>query len=170
MARRVEGAPSRREHVRAALELSLRRALRARSTRTLSSSSSPPCSPRRRPTCSSTGSRPTSFAPTRRRRRSPRPSRRRREGHRTASGCSGRRRRTSSGSPRSSSSEHGGEVPRTLDELIELPGVGRKTANVVLGVAFNAPGGRGRRHPRAAHLAAPRLDQNTRRPRRSSRI
>jgi endonuclease-3 len=37
--------------------------------------------------------------------------------------------------------EHGGEVPRTLAELVELPGVGRKTANVVLGVAFNAPEG-----------------------------
>jgi endonuclease-3 len=33
--------------------------------------------------------------------------------------------------------KHGGEVPRTLAELVELPGVGRKTANVVLGVAFN---------------------------------
>jgi endonuclease-3 len=37
--------------------------------------------------------------------------------------------------------EHGGEVPRTLAELVKLPGVGRKTANVVLGVAFNAPEG-----------------------------
>lgn len=37
--------------------------------------------------------------------------------------------------------EHGGEVPRTLAELVELSGVGRKTANVVLGVAFNAPEG-----------------------------
>ncbi|MGO8992661.1 MAG: endonuclease III [Polyangiaceae bacterium] len=37
--------------------------------------------------------------------------------------------------------EHGGEVPRTLAQLVELPGVGRKTANVVLGVAFNAPEG-----------------------------
>lgn len=36
---------------------------------------------------------------------------------------------------------HGGEVPRTLAELVELPGVGRKTANVVLGVAFGAPEG-----------------------------
>jgi endonuclease-3 len=36
---------------------------------------------------------------------------------------------------------HGGEVPRTLDELVKLPGVGRKTANVVLGVAFNTPEG-----------------------------
>jgi endonuclease III len=36
---------------------------------------------------------------------------------------------------------HGGEVPRTLAELTALPGVGRKTANVVLGVAFGAPEG-----------------------------
>ena len=35
---------------------------------------------------------------------------------------------------------HGGEVPRTLDELVALPGVGRKTANVVLGNAFGVPG------------------------------
>lgn len=33
--------------------------------------------------------------------------------------------------------KHGGEVPRTMEELIELGGVGRKTANVVLGNAFN---------------------------------
>lgn len=32
--------------------------------------------------------------------------------------------------------EHGGEVPSTMDELKALPGVGRKTANVVLGNAF----------------------------------
>jgi endonuclease-3 len=37
--------------------------------------------------------------------------------------------------------KHGGQVPQTLAELIELPGVGRKTANVVLGVAFNKPEG-----------------------------
>ena len=36
--------------------------------------------------------------------------------------------------------KHGGEVPATLDELVELPGVGRKTANVVLGDAFGVPG------------------------------
>lgn len=36
---------------------------------------------------------------------------------------------------------HRGEVPRTLAELIELPGVGRKTANVVLGVVFGTPEG-----------------------------
>lgn len=37
--------------------------------------------------------------------------------------------------------EHQGEVPRQLSELVRLPGVGRKTANVVLGVAFGAPEG-----------------------------
>jgi endonuclease-3 len=37
--------------------------------------------------------------------------------------------------------EHGGDVPRSLAQLVELPGVGRKTANVVLGVAFAAPEG-----------------------------
>jgi endonuclease-3 len=36
---------------------------------------------------------------------------------------------------------HDGQVPRTLDELVKLPGVGRKTANVVLGVAFGQPEG-----------------------------
>ncbi|MCW2865777.1 MAG: nth [Actinoallomurus sp.] len=35
---------------------------------------------------------------------------------------------------------HGGEVPRTIEELVKLPGVGRKTANVVLGNAFDVPG------------------------------
>jgi endonuclease III len=33
-----------------------------------------------------------------------------------------------------------GEVPNTMDELVTLPGVGRKTANVVLGNAFDIPG------------------------------
>ncbi len=36
--------------------------------------------------------------------------------------------------------EHGGQVPRTLDELVKLPGVGRKTANVVLGTVYDTPG------------------------------
>jgi endonuclease III len=36
--------------------------------------------------------------------------------------------------------EHGGEVPADLDALVSLPGVGRKTANVVLGNAFGVPG------------------------------
>jgi len=34
---------------------------------------------------------------------------------------------------------HGGEVPRTREELEALPGIGRKTANVVLNVAFGEP-------------------------------
>jgi endonuclease-3 len=34
---------------------------------------------------------------------------------------------------------HGGEVPRTMDELVRLPGVGRKTANVLLGTWFGVP-------------------------------
>lgn len=37
--------------------------------------------------------------------------------------------------------EHGGEVPADQAKLVALPGVGRKTANVVLGVAFQAPVG-----------------------------
>ncbi|MFO0551683.1 MAG: endonuclease III [Polyangiaceae bacterium] len=36
---------------------------------------------------------------------------------------------------------HGGEVPNSIDALVELPGVGRKTANVVLGVIWGAPDG-----------------------------
>jgi endonuclease III len=35
---------------------------------------------------------------------------------------------------------HDGEVPPRLDDLVKLPGVGRKTANVVLGDAFGVPG------------------------------
>jgi endonuclease-3 len=35
--------------------------------------------------------------------------------------------------------EHGGQVPRTREELEALPGVGRKTANVVLNIAFGEP-------------------------------
>ncbi len=36
--------------------------------------------------------------------------------------------------------EHKGQVPQTMEELTALPGVGRKTANVVLGNAFGVPG------------------------------
>jgi endonuclease-3 len=35
---------------------------------------------------------------------------------------------------------YGGEVPNTLEELVTLPGIGRKTANVILGDAFGVPG------------------------------
>jgi endonuclease-3 len=34
----------------------------------------------------------------------------------------------------------GGEVPRRMEDLVTLPGIGRKTANVILGVAFDVPG------------------------------
>lgn len=37
--------------------------------------------------------------------------------------------------------DYGGKVPQNLDQLVELPGVGRKTANVVLGTAFGIPSG-----------------------------
>ena len=36
--------------------------------------------------------------------------------------------------------DHNGKVPGSMDELIKLPGVGRKTANVVLGHCFDIPG------------------------------
>ncbi len=35
--------------------------------------------------------------------------------------------------------QYGGEVPSTMEELLRLPGVGRKTANVMLSVAFDQP-------------------------------
>src|SRR5258708_5291481 len=47
----------------------------------------------------------------------------------------------------------GGEVPDTLEELVTLPGVGRKTANVVLGDAFGKPSLAGDTH--VAPLARP---------------
>lgn len=36
--------------------------------------------------------------------------------------------------------DHDGRIPATLEELVRLPGVGRKTANVILGNAFDIPG------------------------------
>ena len=36
--------------------------------------------------------------------------------------------------------KHGGEVPRTMEELTALPGVGRKTANLILGDVYHIPG------------------------------
>jgi len=44
--------------------------------------------------------------------------------------------RSLSGCARELVARHGGEVPSTMEELVALPGVGRKTANVVLGNAF----------------------------------
>lgn len=36
--------------------------------------------------------------------------------------------------------KYGGKVPKTMEELVQLPGVGRKTANVILGNAYGIPG------------------------------
>lgn len=44
------------------------------------------------------------------------------------------------GMARAVTDTHGGEVPDQLDDLVSLPGVGRKTANVVLGHALGVPG------------------------------
>jgi endonuclease III len=45
------------------------------------------------------------------------------------------------GASRLIAERHGGEAPRSIDELVELPGVARKTANVVLGTAYRIPSG-----------------------------
>jgi endonuclease-3 len=45
------------------------------------------------------------------------------------------------GAARAILERHGGQVPQTMEELMELPGVGRKTANVVLSNAFGKPVG-----------------------------
>ena len=37
-------------------------------------------------------------------------------------------------------SQHGGKVPGTMEEMVALPGVGRKTANLILGDVFHTPG------------------------------
>lgn len=45
-----------------------------------------------------------------------------------------------SGAAKALVEQYGGELPAELDKLVKLPGVGRKTANVVLGNAFGVPG------------------------------
>jgi endonuclease-3 len=45
------------------------------------------------------------------------------------------------GAARKIKSEYKGQVPRTIDELLSVPGAARKTANVVLGTAFGIPSG-----------------------------
>ncbi len=58
---------------------------------------------------------------------------------------------------RGSVDKFGGRVPSTLEELITLPGVGRKTANLVLILAFRSKKQHLRGHPRAPHLESPRV-------------
>ena len=95
---------------------------------------------RSRPTSASTWSRRRCSSATRtrrrwRRRRRPSSSRRF-----TRPDSSAQKSKALIGMARRSSSEHGGEVPANMDALVELPGVGRKTANVVLGHALGVPG------------------------------
>lgn len=45
-----------------------------------------------------------------------------------------------SGAAKAVVEEHDGRLPKTMEQLVRLPGVGRKTANVVLGNAFDVPG------------------------------
>ncbi len=59
-----------------------------------------------------------------------------------------------SGAAKKLISDFGGKVPETMAELLTLPGVARKTGNVVLGVAFEQDRGRGGRHACAAALAS----------------
>ena len=116
-------------------------------TRTRSSTSPTPTScssrrscPRSAPTSGSTRSRRRSSSDTRTPRRSPRrrpPSSSRRSSRPVSSARSPDR---SSAWRRKSSKSTGGEVPATMEALVELPGVGRKTANVVLGHALGVPG------------------------------
>lgn len=48
--------------------------------------------------------------------------------------------RSLAGMAKTVAERHGGRIPARLDRLVELPGVGRKTANVVLGHALGVPG------------------------------
>jgi endonuclease III len=66
------------------------------------------------------------------------------------------------------SDDHGGAVPQRMDDLVELPGVGRKTANVVLGNAFGMNEGVVV-DTHVKRLSAGSASRNTRTRRRSSR-
>ena len=63
----------------------------------------------------------------------------------------------------------GGRVPATMEELLTLPGVGRKTANLVLILAFKSQQQHLRRHARPSHLESPGMGADARRPKRPSR-
>ena len=57
-------------------------------------------------------------------------------------------------------SRYGGVVPDTMEDLLTLPGVGRKTANLVLILAHRSRGQHLRRYARASHLQSSRLGEN----------
>ena len=59
--------------------------------------------------------------------------------------------------------EFGGRVPQTMEELLKLPGVARKTANVVLGVAFGIAAGNSCGHARQPFVSAAGSDKAERR-------
>ena len=59
--------------------------------------------------------------------------------------------------PSRSCPRFGGRVPSTMEDLLTLPGVGRKTANLVLILAHRSRAQHLRRHPRASHLEPARL-------------
>ena len=63
---------------------------------------------------------------------------------------------------------YGGEVPADMKELVKLPGVGRKTANIVLNVGFGIVGYRGR-YPRQPHRAPPDAESQDTRQRAAQR-
>ena len=63
----------------------------------------------------------------------------------------------------------GGQVPATMEELLTLPGVGRKTANLVLILSFKSSEQHLRRHPRPSHLESARLGARHARPKKPSR-
>ena len=55
--------------------------------------------------------------------------------------------------------EFGGKVPQTMEEILRLPGVARKTGNVVLGSWYGIAVGRGRRYACDAAVAAAGVDE-----------
>ena len=57
-------------------------------------------------------------------------------------------------------SRFGGKVPSTLEELVMLPGVGRKTANLVLILGLQEPPQHLRRHARPSHLEPPGMGED----------
>jgi endonuclease-3 len=63
-----------------------------------------------------------------------------------STGSSGRKSKSLVGMAKTLVDDHHGEVPADMDALTALPGVGRKTANVVLGHALGVPGLPGDRH------------------------
>ena len=93
------------------------------------------------PTCASTWSRRSSSRNTRRRRPLPRSSRKSSKPDIRSTGFFRNKSKSVVGAARKLISEFGGQVPRTMDELLQLPGVARKTANVVLGTWYKIADG-----------------------------